>query len=78
MSTFAETAIVDYRRSLANQEKRTSVSFSGLQQTNESFPMPFLFVAKKRKLQFSVSSVLRLQNSRNMETWRWRHGKMET
>jgi hypothetical protein len=35
MGTFAETAIVDYRLSFADQGKLTSVFRSCLQQTNE-------------------------------------------
>ncbi len=46
MGKFAETAIVDYRLSYANQGKQTSI-----------FRFRFLFVADKRKSPFSVSSV---------------------
>jgi hypothetical protein len=41
MGTFAETAIVYYRLSFANQEKQTSVFRFRLQQTNVR--LPFLF-----------------------------------
>jgi hypothetical protein len=41
MGTFAETAIVDYRLSFADQGKQTSVFSFLLQQTNGSLPFPF-------------------------------------
>ncbi len=39
---------------------------------------PFPFAENKRKLPLSVSSVFRMRNSGNMETWTRRHGDMET
>jgi hypothetical protein len=41
MGTFAETAIVNYHLSFAYQGKQTPVLLFRLQQTNESFPVPF-------------------------------------
>jgi hypothetical protein len=38
----------------------------------------FSFVENKRKLPFSVSSVLHFRNSGNVETWKWRHEDKET
>jgi hypothetical protein len=71
MGTFAETAIVDYRLSFAEQGKKTSVFRFYLQQTNGSLSFPF-FVCRKQK----EIAVIRLRNSGNMETWK--HGGMET
>ncbi len=70
MGTFAETAIVYYRLSFANQGKQISVFCFRLQQANGS--LPFLFAAT-----ISVSSIFRLRNSENMKTWTWRHGDMD-
>ncbi len=56
MGTFAETVIVDYRLSFADQGKQVCRFCS--QQTNGSLPFPF--VANKQKLPFSVSSVFRV------------------
>jgi hypothetical protein len=53
MGKFAETAIVDYRLSFADQGKQTSVFRFRLLQTNGSLP-------------FSDSYVFRLLNSGNM------------
>ncbi len=38
----------------------------------------FPFPTNKQKLPFSISSVFRLQNSGNMETWTWRHRDGDT
>jgi hypothetical protein len=42
MGTFAETEIIDYRPSLADQGKQTSVFRFRLQQTLGSLPFPFV------------------------------------
>jgi hypothetical protein len=47
MDTFAETAIVDYRLSFADQGKQTSVFLFYLQQTNGSLPF-LLSVSSKQ------------------------------
>ncbi len=82
MDTFAETAVVIYRLSFAEQWKRTSVFRFCLQQTNaEVYCFRCLFEVNKRKLPFSISSGFRLRNPGTMETaetWRWRHGNIET
>jgi hypothetical protein len=44
---FAETAIVDYRLSFADQGKQTSIFLYRLQQTIESFPFPFSSCGKQ-------------------------------
>jgi hypothetical protein len=65
MGMFAETSIINYRLSFANQGKQISVFCFGLQQTDFCFPFWFAankrkfavflrFVANKRKLPFSV------------------------
>jgi hypothetical protein len=46
MGTFAETAIVDYRLSFADQRKQTSVFFFRLQQTNGSLQFPLSVCSK--------------------------------
>jgi hypothetical protein len=61
MGTFATTAIVDYRLSFANQQKRTSVFRVRLQQTNGSLPFPFSVCSKQTEVAVSVSSIFRLQ-----------------
>jgi hypothetical protein len=53
MGRYADTAIVDYRLSFADQGKQTFIFCFLLQQTNRSLPFPF----SKWKLPFSVSSV---------------------
>jgi hypothetical protein len=50
MGTFAETAIVNYHLSFADQGNQTSVFRFRLQQTNESFPFPFSVNSKKMKV----------------------------
>jgi hypothetical protein len=55
MSTFADTANVDYRLSFVDQGKQTSVL--RLQKINGSCCFHFPFAANKQKLQFSVTSV---------------------
>jgi hypothetical protein len=55
---YAETVIVDYRLSFADQGKQTSI-FS-LQQNTEVCHFHFLFAAKKWKFPFSVSSFFRV------------------
>jgi hypothetical protein len=52
MGTFAETLIVDYRLSFADQEKQKSIFRFRLQQTNGSWPFPFSICKNKRKLLF--------------------------
>jgi hypothetical protein len=54
MGTFAESVIVDYFLSIADQGKQTFCFC--LQQTNGSLLFTFLFVANKPNLLFSVSS----------------------
>ncbi len=78
MWTFAETAIVNCRLSFAEEGKQTYVFRSVCRKQTEVFCFRFTFTANKQKLLFSVSSAFRLRNSRNMETWTWRHGDMET
>jgi hypothetical protein len=71
MGTFAETAIIDYRLSFADQGKQTSAFH--LQQTSGILPFPFS--ENKKKLPLSISSIFPLQNFGNVETWtwKWRH-----
>jgi predicted acetyltransferase len=76
MGTFAETAIIDYHLSFADQGKQTSVLNFSFQQLYRRLSFPF--AANKWKLPFFVSSVFHLQNSGNMETSTWRHGGIET
>jgi hypothetical protein len=51
MGTFAETAIVDYHLSFADQGKQNSVSVFS-KQTTEVCHFRFPFAANKRKLHF--------------------------
>jgi hypothetical protein len=61
MCAFAETAIVDYRLSFADQGKQTSVIHFRLHQTKtEVFRFRFPIAANKQKLYFSFSSVSRI------------------
>jgi hypothetical protein len=46
MGTFAETAIVDYRLSFADQGNQTSVFCFRSQQRNGSLPFPFSVCSK--------------------------------
>jgi hypothetical protein len=72
MGTFAETAIVDYHLTFADQGK-TFLFRSCFQQTNASSLFPFLFAANKRKFPFSLSSIFRLRNSGIMLMKTWGH-----
>jgi hypothetical protein len=63
MDSFAETVIVVYRLSFADQGIQTSVF--RLQQTDGSMPFPLSVCSKQTEV-----AVFRLRNSRNMETWR--------
>jgi hypothetical protein len=85
MGTFAETAIV---KSITvdplptKENKRPFLCFR-VQLTNGILPFPFSICGIQREIavfNFSISSVFRLQDSGNMETWAWRHGHgdMET
>jgi hypothetical protein len=69
MSTFAETAIVNYRLSFAEQVKQMSIFCFRLLQTNGSLPFPF--AENKQKLSFSLVpfSVCGIPET-------WRHGDM--
>jgi hypothetical protein len=78
MDTFAEKAIVDYRLSFADQGKKLPSFVSVYSKQMEVCRFFFPFPANKRKLPFFVSSICRLQNSGNMETWKWRLRDMET
>jgi hypothetical protein len=79
MGTLAETAIVDYHLSFADQEKTNfRFSVSVCRKETEVCHFRFLFAANKWKLQFSISSVFCLRNAGNMETWRCRQENMET
>ncbi len=57
---FAETAIVDYRLSFADQGKQTSVSISVCSKRREVCHFHFPFAANKWKLPFSMSSICRI------------------
>jgi hypothetical protein len=50
MDTLAETAIVNYRLSFADQGKQTSVFRFRLQRTNGNLPFPFSVGSKQRKI----------------------------
>jgi hypothetical protein len=52
MGTFAETAIVDYRLSFADQGKKTSIYRFRLQQQTEVCRNRFPFASYKQKLPF--------------------------
>jgi hypothetical protein len=58
MGMFAETAIVDYRLSFADQEIRLPFSFAAKKTEACRFRLPF--AANKRKLLISVSSAFRV------------------
>jgi hypothetical protein len=60
MGTFAETSIVDYRLSFADQGKQSSVFRFCLHQQTEVCRFRFPVAESKRKSPFSVSSVFRL------------------
>jgi hypothetical protein len=68
MGTLAQTAIVDYRLSFADQEKQTSLICFSLQQTNRKklfCRSHFPFAANKQKLPFSVSPIFRIYTEKN-------------
>jgi hypothetical protein len=50
MGTFAETAIVDYCLSFADQGKQTGVLHICLQQKNVSLPFPFSVCSKQMEV----------------------------
>jgi hypothetical protein len=54
MGTFAETAIVDKRSSMANQGEQTSVEIYVCGEKTEVCLFRFLFAANKQKLPFFV------------------------
>jgi hypothetical protein len=60
MGMFADTRIIDYRSSFANQGKQTLIFRSRLQQTTEVCFFCFPFAVNKGKLLFSVSSDFRI------------------
>jgi hypothetical protein len=64
---FAETAIVDYRLSLANQGKQIPFSVSVFSKQTEGCRFHFPFATT-----FFVSSVFRSWNSGSMEMETWR------
>jgi hypothetical protein len=77
MGTFAETAIVDYHLSFADQGKQTSVYCFCLRQTNGKAIAVF-------SLRNSGNMETLKHGDIDMETWKhgemetWRHGEMET
>jgi hypothetical protein len=50
MSTFAETATVDYRESFANQGKKTSIFRFHLWQIDRSLPFPSSDCSKQTEI----------------------------
>jgi hypothetical protein len=50
MDKFAETAIIDYRLSFADQGKQISVFRFRLQQTNGNLPFPFSVCSKQTEV----------------------------
>jgi hypothetical protein len=83
---FAETAIVVYHLSFADQEKQPSVFRFHLERTNESLRFRFPFVAyKKESCRFPLVPFPVFQHGHGdieMETWKhgdtdMRHGNME-
>jgi hypothetical protein len=75
MGTFADTAIISYCSSFADQGKQTSVFSFRSQQTNGSLQFTFSVCSKQMD---PLVFRLPLAEFQNMETWRWRHGNMET
>ncbi len=83
---FAETVIVDFRLTFAEQGKQTSVFLFHLRQINGSLLFPFSICSKQTEVAVFRQFRFHLRNSGNMETWRrgdmepWRHrhGDMET
>jgi hypothetical protein len=67
MVKFAETAIINYRLSFADQGKQRFYQTEICR-----FRLPF--AEKKWKLPFSDSSLFHLWNSGNLETWRHQQG----
>jgi hypothetical protein len=61
MGTFADTAIVDYRFLLPTKENKLPFSAYVCSKQTEVCRFRLPFEANKRKLQFSVGSVFRLQ-----------------
>ncbi len=53
LGTFAETAIVDYCLSFANQEKNISAFHFPLQQTNENLPLLFSSCSEQKEIDVS-------------------------
>jgi hypothetical protein len=68
MDTFAETAIFDYRLSIADQGKQTSFFHFRLKQTKGNLPFPFSVAVNKWRLLLSVSTFFCLWNSGNLAT----------
>ncbi len=68
---------------LPTKKNKLPFSASVCRKQMEVCHFPLLIAANKRQ-PFSVTSVFRLRNSGNMETWRhgnietWKHGNMET
>ncbi len=82
MSTFDETAIVDYsyRLSIADQGKQTSVFCFRLQQTNGMFSVcgiPETWRPGHGDMEVETSTWKHGDGDMKMESWRWRHGNME-
>jgi hypothetical protein len=71
MGTLAESAIVDYPSSFADQEKHRPFSVSDYSKHTEVSHFHFPYTENKRKLPFSVSSIFEI-----LETWK--RGDMET
>jgi hypothetical protein len=91
MGTFAETAIVNYCLSLADQGKKCPFSICVCSKQMEVYRFRFPFAEYIWKLPFSVSSIFCLwkhgdidmetwtlrhgHGDMDMETWTWRHGR---
>jgi hypothetical protein len=76
MGTFAETAIVNYCLSLADQGKKCPFSICVCSKQMEVYRFRFPFAEYIWKLPFSVSSIFCLwkHGDIDMETWTLRHG----
>ncbi len=76
----AETVIIDDRLSFADQGKQNfSVFRFRLQQTNGSLLFPFSVCSKQTEVAvFPLAQFTVIRNSRNMETWTWGHGVIDT
>jgi hypothetical protein len=75
MGMFAETAVVEYRLLLADQEKQTSVFSFRLQQSNGTLPFSFSFCSKQMKVVVFCSccfifAEFRKHGDMDMEMWR--------